>query len=794
MNQKKQVFIRWLDELRTHDKDAVGAKNAALGEMMHGLAHAGVQIPRGFAITAGAYREILKRNDLTSQIERSLREFSKGEASLEITGSAIRELFLNARFPDRLNEEIAAAYTRLGEMCERNTLEVAVRSSATAEDLPEASFAGMLESFLNVSGEEHLIAACRRCYASLFTDRAIRYREKMGFSPTDVALSIGVQQMVRADQAGAGVMFSIDKQSGFPNLVYISAAWGLGENVVQGTVIPDVYKVFKFPLKSSDHTPVVEKRIGDKEHKRVYREEDDGGTRNVETSEKERNTFVLTDAEILDLARWAVVVEAYAGMPMDMEWAKDGPSQDIFLVQARPLTAVPDADTPIKIIRPKTKGNVLLKGVSVGEGIAAGRVCIVEDYDAIDHLEEVSVLVSPWANTGWVSRMQQKRVRGLITDFGGAYSHGAIISRELRIPGILGTLNATETLSPGQEITLSCIEGDNGFVYSGVMEYTETEIRPAPLPETRLNIMMNAPSEAAALKWWAIPCAGMGYVRMDVIFKHMIQVHPLAVTHPEALTDLRVREEIQQIARGYENLTGYFVDRLAGCVSEIAATRYPDPVIVCMSDMTSGEYALLKGGGQFEPDRDNPVYALRGVARYLSAHYREGFELECRAIRKAREEKGLDNIGIMLRYCENPQAAENILSILDEQGLIRGQNGLTIHLSLDLPENVNHAEMLATKFDGFSLAARKLRGLIPSASGDHGSRNTHGDVEPSVASVLQHLIDVAHAAGHSLTVRGRTFARSQKLIQFLTRSGIDALSVNPEAIPRIAQWVADAEA
>ncbi|MDZ7699961.1 MAG: phosphoenolpyruvate synthase [Deltaproteobacteria bacterium] len=710
-------------------------------------------------------------------------------------GMTIRKLFLNAQFPDRLNEEIASAYTRLCEMCGRNTLEVAVRSSATAEDLPEASFAGMLESFLNVSGEEHLLAACRRCYASLFTDRAIRYREKMGFSHTDVALSIGVQQMVRADQAGAGVMFSIDKTSGFPNLIHISAAWGLGENVVQGTVIPDEYKVFKTPLQSSHYTPVVEKSVGAKEHKRVYMEnETAGGTRNVETPEHERNTFVLSDSEILDLARWAVAVEAHAGMPMDMEWAKDGPTQDIFLVQARPLTAVPDADTPIKIIRPKTKGNVLLKGVSVGEGIAAGRVCLVEDYDAIDHLEEASVLVSPWANTGWVSRMQQKRVRGLITDFGGAYSHGAIISRELGIPGILGTLNATETLSPGQEITLSCIEGDNGFVYSGVMEYTETEIRPAPLPETRLNIMMNAPSEAAALKWWAIPCAGMGYVRMDVIFKHMIQVHPLAVTHPEALTDSRVREEIQQIARGYENMTEYFVDRLAGCVSEIAATRYPDPVIVCMSDMTSGEYALLKGGGQFEPDRDNPAYALRGVARYLSAHYREGFELECRAIRKAREEKGLDNIGVMLRYCENPLAAENILAILDAQGLSRGQNGLTIHLSVDMPGNVGNAEALSTKFDGFSLTARKLRRLIPSGSNEQGTLNNHGDVEPSVAGVLNHLMDTAHAAGHSLTVRGRTFGRSQKLIQFLTQAGIDALSVNPEAIPRIAKWVAEAEA
>lgn len=788
-------FIRWLDDLRAQDKGSVGAKNAALGEMAHKLAPAGIQVPRGFAITAQAYWELLELNHMIPKIEGHIRDLENQTASLETTGAAIRKLFLNARFSDRLTAEISAAYARLCRLCGHNSLEVAVRSSATAEDLPEASFAGMLESFLNVSGNEQVLAVCRRCYASLFTDRAIRYREKMGFSHTNVALSIGVQQMVRADQAGAGVIFSIDKKSGFPDLVYISAAWGLGENVVQGTVIPDEYKVFKVPLRTGHHTPVVEKRIGDKKQKRIYCAEGTGGTRNVDTTDDERDAFVLKDAEILDLARWAVAIETLSGMPMDMEWAKDGPSGNIYMVQARPVTAVPAADQPIKIIRPKETGRVLLRGVSVGEGVATGKVCLVETFEAIDRLEEASILVSSWANTGWVSQMQQKGVRGLVTDFGGANSHGAIMSRELGIPGILGTLKASEILSPGQEITLSCVEGDIGFVYNGAIAYEETEIRPTHLAPTRLKIMMNAPSEAAALKWWTLPCEGIGLVRLDVIFRHMVQVHPMTLIHPEGITEKGVQEDIEWVTRGYADKTEYFVDRLAGCVSEIAATRYPAPVIVCMSDMETREYALLKGGRRFEPGKNDPAYALRGVARYLSEHYRQGFELECRAIQRAREEKGLDNIGIMLRYCAHPEKADDILAVLNTQGLVRGVDGLAIHLSLDLPANVRHAEALAPKFDGFSLAARKLRGLIPSAPPVRGAGrfDNHGEVEPSVAGVLGHLIDAAHAAGHLLTVRGHTFSRSQNLVRFLADAGIDAISVNPEAIPRVAKWVAEAE-
>ena len=791
---REPSYILWLDELTAEDRGIVGAKNAALGEMMHRLADAGVSVPQGFAITAKAYWDLLNFNDMILRLSAHLNDLSSGKASLEAVGGSIRELFLRASFPDRLSEEISAAYARLCRMCQMESLDVAVRSSATAEDLPEASFAGMLESFLNVSGNEQLLEACRRCYASLFTDRAIHYREKMGFSHTEVALSIGIQQMIRSDRSGAGVMFSIDKRSGFPDLVHISAAWGLGENVVQGTVIPDQYKVFKKVLTDSRCSPIVEKTIGDKEQKRVYRTDGTAGTMNVETAEEERAAFVLEDAEILRLARWALAVENLYGKAMDMEWAKDGTSGPMYIVQARPVTGVSGENRSVKIIRPKERKRPLLTGVSVGEGMAAGKVCVVPHFKAIDEIVEDCILVSPWANTGWVSAMRRKRVRGLVTDFGGTNSHGAIMSRELGIPGILGTLEATEVLRPGQEITISCVEGDNGFVYNGMLKYLEEEIDLTHIPQTRMSVLMNAPSEAAALKWWPLPCDGIGHVRMDVIFHHVIQVHPVAVVHFGELTDETARKEIDRLARGYENVSEYFVDRLAGCMAEIAATRYPAPVIVCMSDLETQEYAALTGGGRFEPDRKNSTYGFRGVARYLSKHYQRGFELECRAVKRAREEMGLSNIGVMLRYCDTPKAADEILALMEKYGLSRNGDRLRIHLSLDLPTNVGHAKALAERFDGFSVAARKLRQLIPSSQqpSSMGS-DLHGEVDGSVAGVLEHLIDASHGAGHRLTVRGRTFSRSQNLVRFLVDAGIDAISVNPEAIPRIKEWITEAE-
>lgn len=793
---RKRKYICWLEDLSSRDLPIAGGKNAALGDMIQKLKSEGISVPNGFTTTAEAYWELLKANDMGPKMSSLLNQLKSGKISLENVGSFIRRLFLHARFPERLSEEIYDAYQELCLSHNKENLDVAVRSSATAEDLPEASFAGMLDSFLNISGQDQLMDACRRCYASLFTDRAIGYREKMGFDHMKVALSIGIQQMVRSDQAGAGVMFSIDRKSGFPDLVLISAAWGLGENVVQGMVIPDEYKVSKPLLRKMIYTPIVTKFLGDKEKRRVYVTSGQGGTIDVETSEQERTSFVLKDDEILKLAGWACVIEAQYGKAMDIEWAKDGTTGRLYIVQARPLTAqAPSSRYSMTIRRPKEKRKPLLRGLSIGDRIATGEVCLIESSKKVEHIIESCIVVSESANTTWVAAMREKQIKGLVTDFGGRSSHSAIISRELGIPGILGTLKATKVLKSGQRITISPVDGDYGYVYNGVLEYEEKEINFRDVPRTRMRIMMNVSSEAAALQWWPLSCDGIGLVRMHAILEHIIEIHPLALVHFDRLKDEKDRHEIQILTRGYEDKPAYFVNRLSSCIAEIAASRYPDPVIVRMSALKTHEYASLKCGRQFEPLKTDIAFGLRGASRYLSDHYREAFALECRAVKRAREEIGFTNIHIMIPYCQSPAEADKVLKTLAENGLKRGENGLQIHLSCDLISNVGDAVALAERFDGFSVAARKLRRLTPGKEVE-STRNFRPDekVNISVRGVLKRLIEAAHGAGYGVTIRGRTFSRSQKLITLLVEAGIDALSLNPEGIPQVKHWVAAAEA
>jgi pyruvate,water dikinase len=789
---KERKYIRWLEEVSLAQTAMVGGKNASLGDLTQTLTEKGVPVPRGFATTSTAYWELLRVNDMKPTLRALLDGLQSGHTPPEEVGSSIRRLFLQAEFPESLGDEIVGAYRELCLLTGDRTVDVAVRSSATAEDLPEASFAGMLQSFLNVRGEEQLVAACRRCYASLFTDRAISYGEKKGFDHLDIALSIGIQQMVRSDMAGAGVMFSVEPRSGFPNLLVITAAWGLGENVVQGAVIPDEYRVFKPLIDKPEYIPIVERFLGDKELKRIYDPKEQGGTKNITTSEQERASFVLDDEEILQLARWGCLIERHRGKAMDIEWAKDGVTGNLYVVQARPVTtqSLGSRET-LTIRRLKGDGDPILTGISIGDGVASGRVCIIEGFKKIGRLAESSILVCQTANTAWMAEMRQKEVKGIVTDFGGRNSHSAVVSRELGIPCILGTLKATELLKPDQKITISCAEGDYGFIYDGVLECREKQISLKDEPSTRTRIMMNIVSEAEALNWWPLPCDGIGLVKMDAILRHIIQIHPMAMVHFDRVQDRKERAEIETLTRFQKDKASYFVDSLSGYLAEIAAAQYPEPVVVRLSDLNTREYTSLLGGKVFEPGKPDDNNDLRGASRYVSSRYREAFCLECRAIKQAREQMGLTNIRLLIPHCQDVEEADRVLEVLEEEGLLRGKKGLELHLSCDFSSNMKDVKAFATRFDGFSLALRRLRYLM-GANENHGNQDSltgAGPVNGSVRDMVADFFASAQSAGCAVTVWGRTFVGAQALVNMLVEAGVNALSVNPEAVPTVRRWV-----
>ncbi|MFW6175813.1 MAG: phosphoenolpyruvate synthase, partial [Acidobacteriota bacterium] len=641
------AHVRWLEDLSSDDVALVGGKNASLGEMIRELAEAGVRVPGGFATTAGAYREFVEANGIEGDLRSLLDDYREGRRDLDDTGRAIRDLFLAGEIPRAVAEEICGAYRELSEREGGGEVAVAVRSSATAEDLPQASFAGQQETFLNVTGEEALLAACRRCFASLFTDRAIAYRDEQGFDHLQVALSVGVQKMVRSDLAGAGVLFTIDTETGFPNNFLINAAWGLGETVVKGIVDPDQYTVFKPFLDDPSLVPVLDKDLGTKEQKLVYTEGSEGTegtegagppgadpagetTRLVETSEEERRAFVLSDEEILTLARWGGTIEEHYGRPMDVEWAKDGESGELHIVQARPETVQSRLEAAaLRSYRLEETGERLVSGLAIGQAIAAGPVCRLESAAEIEHFRPGSVLVTGMTDPDWVPIM--KRAAGIVTDHGGRTSHAAIVSRELGIPAVVGTGRATEVLEDGREVTLSCAEGDEGHVYDGRLRFSEEEIDLKDVPGTRTRVMLNIASPPAALRWWRLPCRGVGLARMEYLINNVIQIHPLALTRFDAVDDADARRRIEELTRGYDDKTEYFVDHLARGIATVAASQHPDPVIVRTSDFKTNEYADLIGGRRFEPDEENPMLGWRGAARYYDDDYRDGFALECRA-------------------------------------------------------------------------------------------------------------------------------------------------------------------
>ncbi len=788
------AHVMWLEHVGRGDVALVGGKNASLGEMVQRLGQWGVQVPAGFATTAQAYWRFVDLNRLREPIAASLADLKAGKAPLAEVGAAIRRAFLRATWPPELAEAITASYRELCRRAGKTGADVAVRSSATAEDLPEASFAGQQESFLNIRGEAALLDACRRCYASLFTDRAIVYREAKGFDHLKVALSIGVQNMVRSDLAGAGVMFSIDTETGFDKVVLINAAWGLGENVVQGAVDPDEYQVFKPLLSDASVTPIIGKALGEKALKMIYAGDGERPTRNVPTSKAERAAFVLSDADILTLARWACVIEDHYRCPMDMEWARDGESGELFMLQARPETVQSRRRAAaFRSYRIKSKGRRLVSGLSIGDAVVAGRVCLIESPRAIDRFVDGAILVTRATDPDWVPIM--KRAAAIVTDHGGRTSHAAIISRELGLPAIVGTGNATQLLHDEQEVTVSCAEGDQGFVYEGHADYEVEELDLVRIPATQTQVMLNLANPAAAFRWWRIPADGVGLARMEFVVSNHIKVHPMALVHYHALKDEEAKRVIAELTQGYDDKTDYFVDRLARGLARIAAAYHPKPVIVRTSDFKTNEYANLVGGAAFEPKEENPMLGFRGASRYYSPRYRDGFALECRAIRRLREEMGFRNVIVMIPFCRSTKEADRVLAVMAENGLRRGENGLEVYVMCEIPSNVILAKAFAARFDGFSIGSNDLTQLTLGIDRDSEDlAELFDEQDEAVKWMIESVIREAHKAGAKVGLCGQAPSDHPEFAEFLVACGIDSMSVSPDSFIAVKQRIAQAEA
>ncbi|HEY5702651.1 MAG TPA: phosphoenolpyruvate synthase [Gammaproteobacteria bacterium] len=785
--------IIWFDQISRGDVSRVGGKNASLGEMFIALKKEQIQVPEGFATTADAYWIFVSANKLEAVIKENLSKLHSSQIELSEAGQSIRDAFYQSKWPDQTISEIQAAYELLSDKTGKANVDVAVRSSATAEDLPEASFAGQQESFLNIRGEDALLDACRKCYASLFTDRAISYREAKGFDHLKVALSIGIQKMVRSDLGSAGVMFSIDTETGFNKVVVINAAWGLGENIVQGTVDPDEYQVFKSLLGNGNFSPIIERKLGSKKQKMVYTSQGDIPTRNVSTSLSERDAFVLDDPLILQLAKWACIIEKHYGTPMDIEWARDGETGELFIVQARPETVQSQkAVSSFKSWQIESKGNKLGKGLAIGQGVVTAPVCIINNSKDIEYFVDDTILVTETTDPDWVPVM--KKAAAIITDYGGRTSHAAIVSRELGLPAIVSAGNMTSILKNNQIITVSCAEGDEGYIYDGKAQFSVEEIEIGSIPATKTKIMLNLANPAAAFKWWRIPADGIGLARMEFVINNYVKVHPMALVHFSNQKNESVKSEIEKLTHGYKVKTDYFVDRLSLGLSRIAAVYYPHPVIIRMSDFKTNEYANLIGGTDFEPHEENPMLGFRGASRYYSPLYKAGFALECQAIRRLRDEMGFKNVIVMIPFCRTVKEADLVLETMSDNGLSRGEDGMEVYVMCEIPSNVILAREFAKRFDGFSIGSNDLTQLTLGIDRDSSELSgIFDDQNEAVRWMIERAIKEAHAGGAKIGLCGQAPSDHPEFAAFLVKCGIDSISVTPDSFLEVKRHVAAAE-
>ncbi len=789
-------FVRDFRDVDLSDLNTVGGKNASLGEMIKNLASMGVRVPEGFAVTAEAFRLHLAEAGIEQEIYDSLDRLDVHDVeALARTARQVRQRIAGAPLPAVVQEQITRAYSELSQRYEEDATDVAVRSSATAEDLPTASFAGQQETYLNVHGTARLLAAVRDCMASLFTDRAIVYRAERGFSHRDVALSVGVQKMVRSDRGSAGVIFTLDTESGFRDVVVVTGAWGLGETVVQGRVNPDEFWVHK-PTLAAGHRAIVRRERGEKDIRLVYAEGTTKALAEERVNEKDRLRLVLEDDDVLTLSRWAVLIEDHysrrAGKPtpMDIEWAKDGRDGRLFIVQARPETVHSQAGPPsFELYRMRGKGEVLVRGKSVGAKVATGRVRVVHSVQELHTFQPGEVLVAKMTDPDWEPVLA--KAAAVVTDQGGRTCHAAIVSRELGIPCVVGTGNATAELSAAQEVTVSCAEGDEGKIYAGRVEFDREQIDPASLPEPRLPVMLNVGNPENAFLLGQLPTAGVGLARLEFIISSWIGAHPIALIHPERVQDAEARAQILQRLQGYPSGPEFFVERLSSGVAQIAAAFYPRPVIVRFSDFKTNEYAGLLGGAAFEPIENNPMIGFRGASRYYDDRYREGFALECAAIRRVRDDMGLTNVKVMIPFCRTLEEGRRVLDVMAEHGLSRGQNGLEVYVMCEIPNNVLLAEQFSDLFDGFSIGSNDLTQLTLGVDRDSELlAHIFDEQDPGVKRMIELVVAAAHRKGRKVGICGQAPSDHPAFAAYLADIGIDSVSVTSDALPKVVKLLA----
>jgi len=792
-------YIRWFSELNIDDIPLVGGKNASLGEMYQALTPQGILIPNGFAITAEAYRYLLDRADGWTALHQALDGLNPDDVNdLAKRALKAREIIYAAPLPEDLVQQILAAYARLQSQY-GDGLSVAVRSSATAEDLPTASFAGQQDTYLNIRGEQALLEACKRCFASLFTDRAIHYRIDQGFDHFKLALSIGIMKMVRSDLDASGVMFSLDTESGFSDVVFITGAYGLGENVVQGAVDPDEFYVHK-PTFRQGHRAVLKRSLGAKKIKMVY---SDGRTReptrNIVTSEEERQRFCLNDHDVLTLADYALKIEQHysdkAGhaKPMDMEWAKDGLDSKLYIVQARPETVVSQLNgMMLEQYQLKEKGKAIVTGHAVGSKIAQGRARIIDHVGQLDSFKLGDVLVADMTTPDWEPIM--KIASAIVTNRGGRTCHAAIISRELGVPAVIGCDNATTTIKDQSLVTVSCAEGDNGKVYDGLLDFDILSTDLSGLKRPKTKIMLNMGNPELAFKTSFLPNDGVGLARMEFIITEYIKAHPMALLHPERVQDADELEQLTQLTRNHATASDFFIERLSEGVGTIAAAFYPKPVVVRMSDFKSNEYATLLGGQWFEFSEENPMIGFRGASRYTHPAYAEGFALECAAMKRVREDMGLGNVILMIPFCRRIDEAKRVLDYMAECGLKRGENGLEIYVMCEIPNNVIQIDAFSEHFDGFSIGSNDLTQLTLGVDRDSAIvAESFDERDAGVKEMIRLAITGAHRNHRHCGLCGQAPSDYPEMAQFLVSCGIDSMSLNPDTVLQTTQLVLDTE-
>jgi len=806
-NQHEKALILWFDDIGIEDVPMVGGKNASLGEMHQKLTSKGVAVPNGYAITAYAYRYLLKEAGIAAAIESALAGLDTHDLrNLQERGAKARDIIRNAEFPADLRQAIISAYNKMEEEYGQG-VDVAVRSSATAEDLPDASFAGQQDTYLNIRGPEALIDACKRCFASLFTDRAISYRHDKGFGQFDVYLSIVVQKMVRSDSACSGVIFSIDTESGFKDAVFLTGSWGLGENVVQGAVNPDEFYVFKPTLKEGKR-PIVGKRVGTKEIKMIYDNDPDTKepVKNIDTTEEERGSYILSDDEILHLARWACIIEDHYGRAMDIEWAKDGDGEKVgtgklFIVQARPETV--HSQTNKKVLETyvlKQKGTVLATGQAVGAKIGQGTTRLLNDVSRIHDFKAGEVLVTDMTDPDWEPIM--KIAGAIVTNRGGRTCHAAIISRELGIPCVIGTGNGTENIKDGQQVTVSCAEGESGHIYDGLLDFVVETLDLDNIPATRTKIMMNVGLPEKAFIEGQIPNEGVGLAREEFIINAHIGIHPLALYNYEQLRlraedddeIMDIIEEIDRKTSAYTDKRLYFIDKLAEGVGRIAAGFYPKDVIVRLSDFKSNEYANLIGGHLYEPEESNPMIGWRGASRYYDPRYKVAFELECKALLKARNDMGLTNIKLMVPFCRTPEEGRKVIEVLREFGLVQGENGLEVYVMCEIPSNVISADAFCDVFDGFSIGSNDLTQLTLGLDRDSDLvSHIYDERNDAVKTLIKMVIATAKRRGRKIGICGQAPSDFPDFATFLVEQGIDSISLVADTVVKTRLAIAAKE-